>query len=89
MYSVTIISPMEKQATGKRQMNKIQSREAILKASRILLSSSGYDSVKMEDIARRAGVSRATLYNYFPNKESLLTGTLDSEYANVLIKANE
>lgn len=31
----------------------------------------------MEDIAVRAEVSRATIYNYFPNKESLLIGTAD------------
>lgn len=29
----------------------------------------------MEDIAQKAGVSKATVYNYFPTKESLLIGT--------------
>ncbi len=87
--SVTIIFPMEKQIPGKRQLNKLQLREAILKASRRLFSSAGYDSVKMEDIAEMAGVSRATLYNYFPNKESLLTGTLDTVYARVRAKADK
>jgi AcrR family transcriptional regulator len=69
---------MKNQTTGKRQLNKKQSREAILKASRRLFSSVGYENVKIEDIAEKAKVSRATLYNYFPAKESLLTGTLDA-----------
>ena len=86
--SVTIISYMNEQTLGKRETNKLQFREAILKASRRLFSSAGYDSVKMEDIAARAGVSRATLYNYFPSKESLLTGTLDAVYEQVRKEAD-
>jgi AcrR family transcriptional regulator len=79
---------MDNQAPGKRQINKIQFREAILKASRRLFSSAGYEAVKMEDIAAKAKVSRATLYNYFPSKESLLTGTLDAVHTQVAGEAD-
>lgn len=58
-------------------MNKIKSRKNILRASRRLFSQKGYEETMMEDIAVRAEVSRATIYNYFPNKESLLIGTAD------------
>lgn len=31
----------------------------------------------IEDVAKKAEVSKATLYNYFPNKDSLLVGTME------------
>jgi AcrR family transcriptional regulator len=31
----------------------------------------------IEEVAAKAEVSKATLYNYFPNKDSLLVGTMD------------
>ncbi|MCK9350584.1 MAG: TetR/AcrR family transcriptional regulator [Clostridiaceae bacterium] len=63
--------------TNRRELNKIKSRKNILRASRRLFSQKGYEETMMEDIAVRAEVSRATIYNYFPNKESLLIGTAD------------
>ena len=61
--------------TSRRELNKIKSRKRILKASRKLFSTKGYDETMMEDIAQSAEVSKATVYNYFPSKESLLIGT--------------
>ena len=49
----------------------------LLKASRRLFTTEGYDETTMGDIAEKAGVSKATVYNYFPNKESLLIGTVN------------
>lgn len=62
---------------SRRELNKINCRKRILKASRKLFSSKGYEDTMIEDIAKRAEVSKATVYNYFPNKESLLIGTAD------------
>ena len=67
----------KKEALTKREANKIDVHRRILKASRRLFASNGYDETMMRDIAKRADVSKATVYNYFPNKESLLIGTLD------------
>jgi len=67
---------METTNLTKRESNKINCRERILKASRRLFTSKGYEETMMEDIAQRAEVSKATVYNYFPNKESLLIGTV-------------
>ena len=60
---------------NRRELNKINSRKRILKASRKLFSQKGYEETMMEDIAKKAEVSKATIYNYFSNKESLLIGT--------------
>jgi TetR/AcrR family transcriptional repressor of mexJK operon len=34
----------------------------------------GFDGASVDDIARAAGVSKATLYSYFPDKQLLFTG---------------
>ena len=59
---------------SRREQNKIEVRQSILKASRKLFTKNGYDDTMMQDIAEKAKVSKATVYNYFPNKESLLIG---------------
>jgi len=74
---------MEEMMLTKRESNKINCRERILKASRRLFASKGYEETMMEDIAQLAGVSKATVYNYFPNKESLLAGTVDEVVSEV------
>lgn len=62
---------------SRRELNKINCRRRILRASRKLFSAKGYEDTMIEDIAKRAEVSKATVYNYFPNKESLLIGTVE------------
>ena len=37
-----------------------------------LFTAHGYDSVRVEDVAREAGVSRATFYNHFAEREQVL-----------------
>jgi AcrR family transcriptional regulator len=50
---------------------KEQSKEDIRKAAWELFSQFGVDKVSMMDIARKAGVSQATIYNNFGSKEAL------------------
>jgi AcrR family transcriptional regulator len=45
---------------------------AVLVAARYLFHSPGYASTPVSDIARLAGVSRATVYNHFSDKSSIL-----------------
>ncbi len=66
-------------AISRREANKIKCRQQILKASRRLFKEKGYDNTMIEDVADKADISKATLYNYFPNKESLLVGTMDDQ----------
>jgi AcrR family transcriptional regulator len=37
-----------------------------------LFAAHGYDAVRVEDVAREAGVSRATFYNHFSEREEVL-----------------
>ena len=48
----------------------------ILKAAEIVFSRYGVSKTTMNDIAKTAGVARQTLYNEYPNKESVLRATL-------------
>ena len=72
---------MEKQ--GRRDSNKIRCRQRILRASRQLFSAKGYEETTMDDVAERSEVSKATLYNYFPGKDSLLMGIAEAELEQI------
>ena len=50
--------------------------EAILAAAVELLGERGYERTSMEEVARRAGVSKATVYRRWPGKPQLVTDVL-------------
>jgi AcrR family transcriptional regulator len=47
-------------------------RRRILEAARAVFSEQGFDAARMDEVARRARVSKGTVYNHFDSKESLL-----------------
>jgi AcrR family transcriptional regulator len=51
-------------------------RDAVLDALVVHLEAGTADSISMEDLAREAGVSRRTLYRYFPTRADLLAAAL-------------
>lgn len=55
-----------------RQSRALVTVEAILEAATHILVESGYSRLNTNEVARRAGVSVGSLYQYFPNKQSLL-----------------
>lgn len=48
--------------------------DEILDAALALFSEQGFDGTRMEDVARRAGLSKGAVYLYFPSKKALLEG---------------
>lgn len=52
-----------------KQKEKEKRREYIIDAAEKLFFQKGYDNISMNDIAHEVGMSRATLYLYFKNKE--------------------
>jgi AcrR family transcriptional regulator len=56
---------------GLRETKKLQTREAIAAAGMGLFVKRGFDHVTVGDIAREAGVSEKTVFNYFPTKEDI------------------
>lgn len=68
---------------------KEQSREGIRKAAWELFSQFGVDKVSMTDIARKAGVSQATIYNNFGSKEALVREFVTSMVEGLVNRAQE
>lgn len=56
---------------GLREIKKQQTRTAIADAALPLFLEYGFDRVTVAEVARRAGVSTNTVFNYFPAKEDL------------------
>ncbi|MCW5829346.1 MAG: TetR/AcrR family transcriptional regulator [Deltaproteobacteria bacterium] len=68
-------------ARPRKKPQQARSREtfdAIVKASARILTEQGYDNLSTNRIARTAGVSPGSLYQYFPNKEAIIAALLDS-----------
>ncbi|GAB1361931.1 TetR/AcrR family transcriptional regulator [Rhodobacter sp.] len=51
----------------------------VLDGARRVFLRDGFDGASVDDIAREAGVSKATLYSYFPDKRLLFTEICNSE----------
>ena len=58
-------------AEDRGERNPAQSIRLIMDAARAEFLDYGFDAAKMDRIARRAGVSRSTVYYYFPEKEEI------------------
>jgi AcrR family transcriptional regulator len=58
--------------SSRRQRNRAQQRERILGAAFELFAARGFDDVTVEDVARAAGVARATVFNHFSSKQGLV-----------------
>jgi AcrR family transcriptional regulator len=55
-------------------------RERILAAADQLFNGQGIRAVGVDSIAAHIGISKRTLYNYFPSKEALVMGYLSRRY---------
>jgi AcrR family transcriptional regulator len=58
-----------------------RARKAILEAASELLLARGLSAVSMDAVAERAGVSKATIYRWWPTKETLALDALYTEWA--------
>lgn len=74
-----------------RERRKQQLRDDILDAAQRLLELRGYSAVVMDDLASEAGISKPTLYSYFPTKDALLAATIARQLNQVraLTEPNE
>lgn len=58
--------------TGKREQQKADRCRRIIEAAEQLFRHQGYEDTKIEVIAREAGVSVGTVYNYFETKSDIV-----------------
>ena len=71
---------------GLRERKKQQTRQLIADTARRLFAERGFESVPVAEVARRADVSEATVFNYFPTKEDLFYSGLE-EFEEKLLAA--
>jgi len=57
---------------GLRKRKKRETRAAISQVATALFFKRGFDAVTIDDVARAAGVSKMTVFNYFARKEDLM-----------------
>ena len=60
-----------------------KARNAILHAAAALLLEAGLDEVSMDAVAARAGVSKATIYRWWPTKETLALDAIQFDWEGV------
>jgi AcrR family transcriptional regulator len=70
----------------KTKIPDIEKRQKILDRSRSLFLMRGVSSLTMEEIASLQGISKKTLYRYFPNKNALVSAAIEEKIAEVAQK---
>ncbi|MFG1700963.1 TetR/AcrR family transcriptional regulator [Nonomuraea sp. NPDC049309] len=70
--------------SGLRELKKQRTRAAIADAALELFLARGFDEVKVAEVARAAGVSEATVFNYFRTKEDLVFERLDRFWTRLI-----
>lgn len=74
---------------GKREENALATKKAIMKATSDLIAERGYENVVVEDITKRAGIAKGTFYNYYKQKDDVLTEFANLHFAEINSKVSE
>ena len=68
---------------------KPDTREAILDAMDVLMERYGYRKTTVDDLAKEAGISKRTVYLYFPSKEEIALSSIGRVVENAQAKMRE
>ncbi|MFM8448878.1 MAG: TetR/AcrR family transcriptional regulator [Haliscomenobacter sp.] len=71
------------------ERRKEQSKEDIRKAASELFSQFGVDRVSIADIARKAGISQATIYNNFGSKDAIVREFVTNEVEHLITRVEK
>ena len=74
--------PASMPAAGTRQRRKLERPQELLDAALELFVEKGFAATRAEEVAARAGVSKGTLYLYYPSKEELFKAVVRENIAN-------
>jgi AcrR family transcriptional regulator len=61
------------------EIKKGRKFEQVLEGARVVFMRDGFEGASVDDIAKEAGVSKATLYSYFPDKRLLFSEVAKKE----------
>lgn len=77
---------------GLREQKKAQTRKAIIESAVQLFTDKGFADTSIEDIAKRAGIGKATVYTYFATKDEIFLNfcdeSLDAAFATLQTSRN-
>lgn len=76
----------DKQTPNLRERTRRAVQREITETAARLVLEHGYDATTIEDIAAETGMSARSVFRYFPTKEDLIVGTLDTD-ADPLLEA--
>lgn len=68
---------------GKREENAKATKQAIMHATSELIAEKGYENIVVEDITKRAGIAKGTFYNYYKQKDDVITEFSNSYFSKV------
>jgi AcrR family transcriptional regulator len=71
------------------QRRKQARPQEILMAALTVFAERGYAATRLDDVAKRAGVTKGTLYLYFPNKEQLFIAVVRGTLLPELLRIGE
>src|SRR5262245_48336786 len=66
--------------SGKRA----RTRAALIEAAAAVIGEKGYDRTTLEDVAKRAGMSRGAIYGNFKDKEQLFLALVGTRWQPIL-----
>lgn len=74
---------------GPRQRRKEARPQELLDAALSLFVEKGFAATRIEEVAHRAGVSKGTLYLYYPGKEDLFKAVVRQGLASLIAEGEE
>lgn len=75
--------------SGVRQRRKEARPQELLEAALALFVEKGFAATKAEEVAQRAGVSKGTLYLYYPSKEELFKAVVRQNLSALIAEGEE
>jgi AcrR family transcriptional regulator len=79
-----LTSPSGAETGSVRAQRGAARREAILAAALEEFSAHGFEAARLDDVARRAGIAKGTIYLYFSDKEALFQALVRSYISPVV-----
>lgn len=81
--SETAQTEPETEATSRRELNKLRTREAIVEALRTLLREQPVHRITVEQLADEAGISRRTFFNYYASIPAVVSEVIGASTAHL------
>src|ERR1044071_7459611 len=82
--AVHVPAAVQEPAGGARAKRGSVRREGILAAALEEFSAHGFEAARLDDVARRAGIAKGTIYLYFSDKETLFQELVRSEISPIV-----